>query len=83
MKTGYNHHTIDIRDLDAHALIGNLGGYVGLLLGFSILQLPDILHNLFKNIRSLCSGDANQLYSKSSRDFKIMVGERVIKRDVY
>ena len=71
------------RELDAHALIGNLGGYVGLLLGFSILQLPDILRNLFKSMFRLCRGEANQMVSENSRDFIIMVGERVITHDVY
>ena len=38
------------RALDAHALIGNLGGYIGLLLGFSVLQLPELLLHLGKTL---------------------------------
>ena len=31
------------RAIDIHSLIGNIGGYVGLLLGVSILQVPSLL----------------------------------------
>ena len=31
-------------------MIGNIGGYVGLLLGFSILQAPELLLRLFATI---------------------------------
>ena len=79
----YNQDIVHFRDLDAHALIGNLGGYVGLLLGFSILQLPNILRNLFKNMHNFWRDDANLMVSKRSRDLKILVGERITKHDVY
>ena len=31
------------RAIDLQELIGNIGGYIGLLLGYSILQIPDFL----------------------------------------
>ena len=31
-----------------NSLVGNIGGYVGLLLGVSILQAPDLLLKLFR-----------------------------------
>ena len=33
----------NFRALDVHSLIGYIGGYVGLLLGISVLQIPGIL----------------------------------------
>ena len=38
-------------------MIGNIGGYVGLLLGFSILQAPELLLGLF--------GTINRFYSQA------------------
>ena len=35
------------RAIDINVLIGNIGGYVGLLLGVSILQAPEALSRLF------------------------------------
>ena len=35
------------RAIDVHSLIGYIGGYVGLLLGFSILQMPELLLHAF------------------------------------
>ena len=31
------------RAIDVHSLIGYIGGYVGLLLGFSVLQIPEVM----------------------------------------
>ena len=42
------------RAIDAHSLIGNMGGYVGLLLGFSILQVPGFVAKVFEKIRKSC-----------------------------
>ena len=39
------------RSIDAHSLVGNIGGYVGLLLGFSIVQIPDILLQAYKKVQ--------------------------------
>ena len=38
------------RAIDINSLIGNIGGYVGLLLGMSILQIPTLLGQLFRNL---------------------------------
>ena len=39
------------RAIDVHSLIGYIGGYVGLLLGFSILQMPDLLLHGFDMVK--------------------------------
>jgi hypothetical protein len=38
------------RAIDINSLIGNIGGYVGLLLGVSILQVPNLLLQLLGNV---------------------------------
>ena len=32
-----------LRAIDMNGLIGNIGGYIGLCLGYSILQLPELI----------------------------------------
>ena len=39
------------RAIDVHSLMGYIGGYVGLLLGFSVLQIPEILLAAFDKAR--------------------------------
>ena len=43
----------NFRALDVHSLIGYIGGYVGLLLGISILQLPGILISVLGRINQV------------------------------
>lgn len=43
----------NFRAIDTHALIGNIGGYVGLCLGYSFLQIPELLTVLFCKIKKL------------------------------
>lgn len=37
--------------MDIQALIGNVGGYIGLVLGCSILQVPELLEYSFKRMK--------------------------------
>ena len=39
------------RAIDVHSLIGYMGGYVGLLLGVSILQVPKMLWKMFDSVK--------------------------------
>ena len=41
-----------VRAYDIETLIGNGGGYIGLCLGYSFLQLPTFLDQMFKKLRS-------------------------------
>ena len=41
------------RAIDVHSLIGYMGGYVGLLLGVSILQIPELLQRIFVDANSM------------------------------
>ena len=37
------------RSIDSHTLIGNIGGYIGLFLGYNFLQIPALITKCFKN----------------------------------
>ena len=41
------------RAIDINSLIGNSGGYVGLLLGVSILQVPSLLLQVVKKVKQV------------------------------
>ena len=43
------------RAVDVHSLLGYVGGYVGLLLGFSIVQIPEFLLLAFKRMKTIYS----------------------------
>ena len=43
------------RAIDVNSLFGYMGGYVGVLVGFSILQIPDLLLETFARIKRLGS----------------------------
>ena len=40
------------RAINAQALVGNIGGYLGLFMGYSILQFPTILQILAKKLQN-------------------------------
>ena len=44
------------RAMDGLALLGNVGGYLGSLLGIALLQLPDLLHFFYNQFMKLKSG---------------------------
>ena len=39
------------RAIDVQALVGNAGGYIGLLLGYSVLQIPEFFLLILKNLK--------------------------------
>ena len=44
------------RKFDIESLIGNVGGYIGLFLGFAIWQLPDAVEFLARRLRNQLGG---------------------------
>ena len=40
-----------VRSLDLETMVGNGGGYIGLCLGYSFLQLPSFIHEMSKKIK--------------------------------
>ena len=45
------------RAIDVNSLFGYMGGYVGVLLGCSILQIPDLLLWALGTIKRLCTDE--------------------------
>ena len=46
----YFEETINTRGFDQGSMWGNIGGYVGMILGFSFLQIPDIFSTLYEYV---------------------------------
>ena len=53
------------RAIDLEALVGSIGGYIGLCLGYSILQLPEFLSSVFVGL--------GNYYSKMKRTNRINI----------
>ena len=43
---------IHVQEYDIESMVGNIGGYIGLFLGYSLLHFPQFLINLWKNNRN-------------------------------
>ena len=59
------------RAFDIESLIGNVGGYIGLFLGFAIWQLPDAVEFLSSKWNALFGG-------RSNNNHRILCGYRLI-----
>ena len=46
---------VQIKDIDINTLIGYIGGYIGLILGYSILQIPEYLVVFILKVKSYYS----------------------------
>ena len=45
----------EIRQMQAYTgmvLVGNIGGFLGMLLGFALVQIPDLIYNGFYNLKN-------------------------------
>ena len=58
-------YTLCFRALDINTLIGNVGGYIGLLIGVSISDLPILLHEVYQEIKYTCN-TLKRLYQNNS-----------------
>ena len=45
---------VQSREVDIHTLIGNIGGYLGLLTGYAAVEIPTALFGAFGRFRSYC-----------------------------
>ena len=43
-----------IKEYSTQNLIGNIGGYLGLILGYAIVQLPVLLNGIYKAVHHIC-----------------------------
>ena len=54
-----------VRKYSEQSLVGNLGGYIGLCLGYAILNLPTMILKIWKNVKHICF--ANEYPSSKQR----------------
>ena len=54
--------------MDFQGLIGNVGGYIGLCLGYSILQIPDFIQLLVFKLKKPREGGRTPKPTKNSSD---------------
>ena len=54
------------RAIDIQALVGNIGGYIGLFLGYSILQIPDFIALIFYKANLYISRPRNGIIKMDS-----------------
>ena len=56
------------RAMDVNGLIGYIGGYIGLFVGYSILQMPDTMLMLIKYCRNCYSKISNKKIISTTKD---------------
>ena len=66
----YNH--IQVRAYNGESLIGNIGGYIGLFLGYTILQLPDLLIFLYQQLSRMYHKHINSKSYSSHSSWSIV-----------
>ena len=49
-----------VRKYSEQSLVGNLGGYIGLCLGYAILNLPTMILEIWKNAKHICFANENR-----------------------
>ena len=52
-KSSHYKEILHIRDFDIESLVGNMGGYVGLFLGFAVWQIPKAIKGASDKLKSL------------------------------
>ena len=57
------------RAIDIQALVGNIGGYIGLFLGYSILQIPDFIVVIFCKVKMFMSRSRKGITLNSNISF--------------
>ena len=48
----YYDETVNVRHFSGDAMFGSIGGYIGMILGISFLQLPGIVYYGFEFLKS-------------------------------
>ena len=64
------------RAIDTQGLIGNIGGYIGLVLGYSLLQIPDFIIFIVRRTDGWRSEISKRRYHNNSKTWNVMVHER-------
>ena len=49
----YFEQTTNVRDFGADSLWANIGGYVGMILGFSLYHAPEVISTIFRELQTV------------------------------
>ena len=52
------------RSMDVNGLIGYIGGYIGLFVGYSILQVPDTILIIIRKFKARYSQTMNHIFQE-------------------
>ena len=59
------------RAIDTQGLIGNIGGYIGLVLGYSLLQIPDFIIFIVRRTNGWRSEINKSRYHNNSKTWNV------------
>ena len=62
--------------MDTQGLIGNIGGYIGLVLGYSLLQIPDFIIFILGKTKGWTSGFRERRYRNKTKAWNVMENEK-------
>ena len=60
---------LNIRAFDLHSLLGNIGGYVGIFIGYALLNLPDAILRMKKKIGNKRTNKGDEHKSRDEEKF--------------
>ena len=58
--------------MDTQGLIGNIGGYIGLVLGYSLLQIPDFIIFILGNTKGWSSSFRERRYHNQTKAWNVI-----------
>ena len=70
-------YIIIFRAMDTQGLIGNIGGYIGLVLGYSLLQIPDFIIFILGKTKGWCSGFKERRYRNQTKAWNVIQNDKV------
>ena len=85
VETKYR-ETLSIRAFDWHSLFGNIGGYVGMFLGYALLSVPDAILNLVTIMKnkgkpsSKIDNISDENGQEETRDYRLTVVEEHVRQ---
>ena len=62
--------------MDTQGLIGNIGGYIGLVLGYSLLQIPDFIIFILGKTKGWSSGFRERRYRNQTKAWNVIENEK-------
>ena len=62
--------------MDTQGLIGNIGGYIGLVLGYSLLQIPDFIIFILGKSKGWCLGFRERRYLNQTKAWNVIENEK-------